>query len=136
MGSPRRNQTDLLAAETANIRETAKNIGIYPQINPGHVIFRLENPKSVMIVAKAFDKKIVELTSLLTAHFVDISPDECQLETENGNGLTVYVDLKLKTLHSFNYESMTKFHQKIVFWTPDNINKYAENIDFILTLGI
>ncbi|KAJ3216608.1 hypothetical protein HDU67_009215 [Dinochytrium kinnereticum] len=115
-----------LAETTVGVREAAKSIG--------KVLVKLERPSTVMLVAKAFDPKIIHFTRLLACHLVD-TPRPCVTE----NGLTVYVDSKFKSHPAFDYANLVSLYphyaDRMRFWTPAFCAQHADVIDFIVTLG-
>jgi NAD+ kinase len=89
--------------------------------------------KTIMIVTKARDNRLVYLTREITEWLLS-SP-----RYGNDLGITVYVDFKLRNSKRFDaagllaknprYESMLKF------WTPDLCWTSPEKFDLVLTLG-
>ncbi|KAI8832891.1 ATP-NAD kinase-like domain-containing protein [Chytridium lagenaria] len=123
----RLNQTPQKLAETSvGVREAAKNIG--------RILVKLERPSTVMLVAKAYDPKIIHFTRLLACHLVD-TPRVCG----SPEGLTVYVDSKFKNHVAFDFPSLVASHphynEKMKFWTAGFCAQNSDVIDFIVTLG-
>ena len=89
--------------------------------------------RTIMIVTKARDNKLVYLTRELT---------EFLLKTPRYNsdlGVTVYVDAKLHTSTRFNAEGLLasnpNFEHMLRYWTPDLCWNSPERFDLVLTLG-
>lgn len=89
--------------------------------------------RSVMIVTKARDNKLVYLTRELT---------EWLLKTPRYNldlGVTVYVDAKLRASKRFNAASLLasnpRYEHMLRYWTPDLCWTSPEKFDLVLTLG-
>lgn len=89
--------------------------------------------RTIMIVTKARDNKLVHLTRELT---------EWLLETPRYNsdlGLTVYVDAKLRDSKRFNPASLLasnpRYEHMLKYWTPDLCWTSPEKFDLVLTLG-
>ncbi|KAI8825003.1 ATP-NAD kinase-like domain-containing protein [Fimicolochytrium jonesii] len=118
--------THKLAETAVGVREAAKCIG--------RALVKLEAPQTVMIVAKAFDPKIIKFTRQLACHLIDTPRTSCNLQ-----GLTVYIDSKFRTHTAFNYEKLVSTHphyvEKLMFWDSELCATHAEHIDFVITLG-
>ncbi|KAL8696614.1 MAG: hypothetical protein Q9201_007571, partial [Fulgogasparrea decipioides] len=89
--------------------------------------------RTIMIVTKARDNSLVYLTRELT---------EWLLETPRYNsdlGVTVYVDVKLRTSKRFNVPSLLatnpRYESMLKYWTPDLCWTSPEIFDLVLTLG-
>ncbi|MCJ1450572.1 NAD(+) kinase [Mycoblastus sanguinarius] len=89
--------------------------------------------RSVMIVTKARDNKLVYLTRDLA---------EWLLKTPRYNsdiGITVYVDAKLRTSKRFDADGLLAsnphYEQMLRYWTPDLCWSSPEKFDLVLTLG-
>ena len=89
--------------------------------------------RTVMIVTKARDNKLVHLTRELT---------EWLLETPRYNsdlGVIVYVDAKLRNSTRFNAASLlatnSRYELMLKYWTPDLCWTSPEKFDLVLTLG-
>lgn len=89
--------------------------------------------KSVMIVTKARDNKLVHLTRELT---------EWLLSTPrygSSVGVNVYVDAKLRHSKRFDaaglLEKDQRYHHMLKYWTPDLCWSCPEKFDLVLTLG-
>lgn len=89
--------------------------------------------RTVMIVTKARDNKLVHLTRELA---------EWLFETPRYNsdlGVTVYVDAKLRTSKRFNAASLLasnpRYEKMLKYWTPDSCWTSPEKFDLVLTLG-
>ena len=89
--------------------------------------------RTIMIVTKARDNKLVHLTRELT---------EWLLETPRYNsdlGVTVYVDAKLCNSKRFNATSLLasnpRYEHMLKYWTPDLCWTSPEKFDLVLTLG-
>ncbi|KAJ3112957.1 hypothetical protein HDU96_003958 [Phlyctochytrium bullatum] len=116
-----------LAETTVGVREAAKHIG--------RALVKLERPSTLMIVAKAFDPKIIRFTRLLACHLID-TPMAC---VGSGEGLTVYVDSKFRTHPAFDHASLVATHphyqDRMKFWTSAFCAQNFDLIDFVVTLG-
>ena len=89
--------------------------------------------RTIMIVTKARDNKLVYLTRELTAFL---------LQTPRYNsdvGVTVYVDAKLRASKRFDAEGLLalnpKYEQMLRYWTADICWNSPEKFDLVLTLG-
>ncbi|KAK4692004.1 NAD+ kinase, partial [Lecanoromycetidae sp. Uapishka_2] len=89
--------------------------------------------RTILIVTKARDNKLVYLTRELT---------EFLLKTPRYNsdlGVTVYVDAKLRTSKRFDAEGLlasdSRFEHMLRYWTPDLCWNSPEKFDLVLTLG-
>ena len=89
--------------------------------------------RTIMIVTKARDNKLVYLTRELT---------EFLLKTPRYNsdlGVTVYVDAKLRTSTRFDaaglLASNPRYSDMLRYWTPDVCWNSPEKFDLVLTLG-
>lgn len=89
--------------------------------------------RTIMIVTKARDNKLVHLTRELT---------EWLLKTPRYNsdlGVTVYVDAKLRNSKRFNAASLValnhRYEPMLKYWTPDLCWTSPEQFDLVLTLG-
>ncbi|KAJ3085410.1 hypothetical protein HK102_014196, partial [Quaeritorhiza haematococci] len=122
--------TRQLAENAVEVRRYARDIG--------RVMVKLERPKSVMIVAKAFEPKIIEFTRQLACHLIDTPRNlgEC---LPCNHGLTVYIDEKLKNHPSFCYSKLIAqrphYKDSIKWWNPRVCADSHDKIDFIVTLG-
>ncbi|KAI8910729.1 ATP-NAD kinase-like domain-containing protein [Powellomyces hirtus] len=87
-----------------------------------------------MIVAKAFDAKIVKFTRQLACHLIDTPRASCGLP-----GLIVYIDAKFRTHPAFNLSNLLAryphYEPRLRFWTPQVCATQTEQLDFIVTLG-
>jgi len=89
--------------------------------------------KSVMIVTKARDHSLVELTREL-ATWLMVSPRYAK-----PFGVRVYVDAKLEKSKRFNAEGLLKDNQIVAekdllrYWTPETC-VYADAFDFVITV--
>ena len=89
--------------------------------------------RTIMIVTKARDNKLVYLTRELT---------EWLLRTPRYNsdlGVTVYVDAKLRNSKRFDAASLLasnlRYEHMLKYWTPDLCWTSPERFDLVLTLG-
>ena len=89
--------------------------------------------RTILIVTKARDNKLVYLTRELT---------EFLLQTPRYNsdlGVTVYVDAKLRTSTRFDatglLASNPRYSDMLRYWTPDVCWNSPEKFDLVLTLG-
>ena len=89
--------------------------------------------RTIMIITKARDNKLVYLTRELT---------EFLLKTPRYNsdlGVTVYVDAKLRTSTRFDaaglLASNPRYSDMLRYWTPDVCWNSPEKFDLVLTLG-
>ncbi|KAF6231232.1 hypothetical protein HO173_010564 [Letharia columbiana] len=89
--------------------------------------------RTIMIITKARDNKLVYLTRELT---------EFLLKTPRYNsdlGVTVYVDAKLRTSTRFDaaglLASNPRYSDMLRYWTPDVCWDFPEKFDLVLTLG-
>ncbi|KAL9138462.1 MAG: hypothetical protein Q9175_000303 [Cornicularia normoerica] len=89
--------------------------------------------RTIMIITKARDNKLVYLTRELT---------EFLLKTPRYNsdfGVTVYVDAKLRTSTRFDatglLASNPRYSEMLRYWTPDVCWNSPEMFDLVLTLG-
>jgi len=89
--------------------------------------------RTIMIVTKARDNKLVHLTRELA---------EWLLETPRYNsdlGVTVYVDAKLRNSKRFNAASLVasnhRYEPMLKYWTPDLCWTSPQQFDLVLTLG-
>ena len=89
--------------------------------------------RTILIVTKARDNKLVYLTRELT---------EFLLKTPRYNsdlGVTVYVDAKLRTSTRFDaaglLASNPRYSDMLCYWTPDLCWNSPERFDLVLTLG-
>lgn len=89
--------------------------------------------RTIMIITKARDNKLVYLTRELT---------EFLLKTPRYNsdlGVTVYVDAKLRTSTRFDaaglLASNPRYSDMLRYWTPDVCCSSPEKFDLVLTLG-
>ncbi|KAJ3369171.1 hypothetical protein GGF31_005452 [Allomyces arbusculus] len=107
-------------AETAvGVREVARNLG--------RARVRCDVPKTVMIVAKIQDARLVALTREITVWLID------HVRTADGTPLTVYVDEQVRTHPKFDYPSLAGY--PIEFWTPALCASDPDMIDLVITLG-
>ncbi|KAJ3216984.1 hypothetical protein HK099_005661 [Clydaea vesicula] len=119
-------KTHLLAEETVFVRSKVKFLN--------KTLIKLENPRSVLIIAKNFDNAIVDFTKRLTIFFIETSWKHCQ---ESSINLKVYIDSKLDYLNSPFQElkESEKFKDSLFFWDREFCLNNAEEIDMIITLG-
>ncbi|MCJ1272350.1 NAD(+) kinase [Puttea exsequens] len=89
--------------------------------------------RSIMIITKARDNKLVYLTRELAEYL---------LKTPRYNsdmGVTVYVDAKLRKSKRFDAEGLLasnpRYEQMLHYWTPDLCWNSPEKFDLVLTLG-
>lgn len=89
--------------------------------------------RTIMIITKARDNKLVYLTRELT---------EFLLKTPRYNsdlGVTVYVDAKLRTSTRFDAAGLLasdpRYSDMLRYWTPDVCWNSPEKFDLVLTLG-
>ena len=89
--------------------------------------------RTVMIVTKARDNKLVYLTRELTQFLLQTPRYNSSL------GVTVYVDAKLRTSKRFDAEGLLasnpQHEDMLRFWTPDLCWNSPEKFDLVLTLG-
>ncbi|PWW78232.1 ATP-NAD kinase [Tuber magnatum] len=91
------------------------------------------NVKNIMIVTKARDNQLVNLTREL-AHWIMKTP-----RYGSKLGVNVYVDKKLKESRRFDAAGLLKeepkFKDMLGYWTPDLCWSNPETFDLVLTLG-
>ncbi|KAG0643344.1 ATP-NAD kinase-like domain-containing protein [Tuber brumale] len=91
------------------------------------------NVKNIMIVTKARDNQLVNLTREL-AHWIMKTP-----RYGSKLGVNVYVDKKLKESKRFDAAGLLKeepkFKDMLRYWTPDLCWTSPETFDLVLTLG-
>lgn len=91
------------------------------------------NVKNIMIVTKARDNQLVNLTREL-AHWIMKTP-----RYGSKLGVNVYVDKKLKESKRFDAAGLLreepKFKDMLRYWTPDLCWSNPETFDLVLTLG-
>ncbi|PUU74537.1 ATP-NAD kinase-like domain-containing protein [Tuber borchii] len=91
------------------------------------------NVKNIMIVTKARDNQLVNLTREL-AHWIMKTP-----RYGSKLGVNVYVDKKLKESKRFDAAGLLreepKFKDMLRYWTPDLCWSSPETFDLVLTLG-
>ncbi|CAJ0838233.1 9033_t:CDS:2 [Entrophospora sp. SA101] len=110
-------------AETAvGVREIAKRLA------------RIQSPmKTVMIVTKPGDDKLIGLTRELAMHLISTP------RFGKDHGVTVYVDKSLKDMKKFDFEEMLKTSHLakdyLKFWTNELCATRPEIFNFVLTLG-
>ncbi|KAL9100630.1 MAG: hypothetical protein Q9163_004016 [Psora crenata] len=89
--------------------------------------------RTVMIVTKARDNKLVHLTRELTEWLLATPRYDSNL------GVTVYVDAKLRTSKRFDVASLLasnpRYESMLRYWTPDLCMSSPERFDLVLTLG-
>ena len=89
--------------------------------------------RSVMIVTKARDNRLVYLTRELAEYLLKTPRYNSDL------GVTVYVDAKLRTSKRFDAEGLLAsnpcYEQMLHYWTPDICWNSPEKFDLVLTLG-
>lgn len=89
--------------------------------------------RTIMIITKARDNKLVYLTRELTEFLLKTPRYNSEL------GVTVYVDAKLRTSKRFDAEGLLaddpRFEQMLRYWTPDLCWNSPEKFDLVLTLG-
>lgn len=89
--------------------------------------------RSVMIVTKARDNHLVNLTRELAAWLLGTPRYGSDL------GVTVYVDAKLRASKRFNAEGLLakepRYQHMLKYWTPDLCWSQPEKFDLVLTLG-
>lgn len=89
--------------------------------------------RSVMIVTKARDNQLVNLTRELAAWLLGTPRYGSDL------GVTVYVDAKLRASKRFNAEGLLakepRYQHMLKYWTPDLCWSQPEKFDLVLTLG-
>ncbi|KAI9095833.1 ATP-NAD kinase-like domain-containing protein [Phlyctochytrium arcticum] len=87
-----------------------------------------------MIVAKAFDAKIIKFTRQLACHLIDTPRSTC-----NVDGLAVYIDAKFRTSPVFAFDRLLEryphYAGRLKFWTPELCATQTDKIDFVITLG-
>ncbi|TKA21729.1 hypothetical protein B0A50_08665 [Salinomyces thailandicus] len=89
--------------------------------------------RNVMIITKARDNRLVELTREL-AEWLLATP-----RYGKDVGVNVWVDSKLRKSHRFGLESLLekddRFHEMLRFWTPALCLEQPELFDLVITLG-
>ena len=89
--------------------------------------------RTVMIVTKARDNKLVYLTRELTQFLLQTPRYSSDV------GVTVYVDAKLRTSKRFDAEGLLasnpRYEHMLRYWTPDVCWNSPEKFDLVLTLG-
>ena len=89
--------------------------------------------RTIMIITKARDNKLVYLTRELTNFLLKTPRYHSDL------GVTVYVDAKLRTSTRFDaaglLASNPRFSDMLRYWTPDVCCNSPEKFDLVLTLG-
>ena len=89
--------------------------------------------RTVMIVTKARDNRLVYLTRELTLFLLQTPRYSSDV------GVTVYVDAKLRTSKRFDAEgllaSSPRYEHMLRYWTPDDCWNSPEKFDLVLTLG-
>ncbi|KAI8880450.1 ATP-NAD kinase [Backusella circina FSU 941] len=121
-----RSQTTSYLTDTADaVREVAKKMG--------KTRIKWENPKSVMIITKPGDYSLVGMTREI-ALYLGMTP-----RYGTSEGITVYVDEKLKESKRFRYDKIVDKYpvmkEKLKFWTPELCALSPKTFDFIITLG-
>lgn len=89
--------------------------------------------RTIMIVTKARDNKLVYLTRELTEWLLKTPRYGSEL------GVIVYVDAKLRTSKRFDHTSLLNsdphYESMLRYWTPDLCWSSPEKFDLVLTLG-
>ncbi len=89
--------------------------------------------RTIMIVTKARDNKLVHLTRELTEWLLETPRYSSDL------GVIVYVDAKLRNSKRFNAASLIasnpRYERMLKYWTPDLCWTSPEQFDLVLTLG-
>ena len=89
--------------------------------------------RSVMIVTKARDNKLVFLTRDLAEWLLKTPQNNSEL------GVVVYVDAKLRNSKRFDAAGLvapdTRLQSMLRYWTPDMCTSAPEKFDLVLTLG-
>lgn len=89
--------------------------------------------RTIMIITKARDNKLVYLTRELTEYLLKTPRYNSDL------GVTVYVDAKLRTSTRFDaaglLASNPRYSDMLHYWTPDVCMNSPERFDLVLTLG-
>ncbi|KAI9295645.1 ATP-NAD kinase [Neoconidiobolus thromboides FSU 785] len=94
---------------------------------------KFNNPKSILVVTKPGDKKLIKLARDLVEYLL------LDIKLGSTKGMTVYVDKHLEKSKRFRFNSLT---QKIVnpsvklnCWTPELVASSPELFDLVITLG-
>lgn len=89
--------------------------------------------RTIMIITKARDNKLVYLTRELTQFLLQTPRYNSDL------GVTVFVDAKLRTSKRFDAEGLLagnpRYEHMLRYWTPDLCWNSPEKFDLVLTLG-
>ena len=89
--------------------------------------------RTIMIITKARDNKLVNVTRELTRWLLSTPRYSSDL------GVTVYVDAKLRTSKRFDAPGLIASNQRygalLNYWTPDLCMKSPDRFDLVLTLG-
>ncbi|KAI9137239.1 ATP-NAD kinase-like domain-containing protein [Paraphysoderma sedebokerense] len=118
--------THRLIETAVGVREVQKNIGRAKVL--------CENPKSLMIVTKLNDIRLIELTRELVCWIIDTIG-----VSKDGYPVEIYVGEELRTHKQFKYskliKSSPKYSSQLKFWNAEFCKNSADLIDFIITLG-
>ena len=108
--------TQFLANEQVEVRRKEKLIS--------STLVRIQNPRSVLIVAKAMDKSILQFTQQLAIYFIEQRQAPCSLSFD------VYIDEKLQ-----KHDLFSKYSDKLRWWNEEFCRTQHDKIDMIITLG-
>ena|SRR5436190_15204200 len=90
--------------------------------------------KTVMIVTKPGDIRLIELTRELTLHLITTP------RFGKEHGVTVYVDKNLKDNKRFDFPGMLKtsplVNDYLKFWTEELCSNRAEIFNFVITVRL
>ncbi|KAI9259245.1 ATP-NAD kinase-like domain-containing protein [Helicostylum pulchrum] len=89
--------------------------------------------KSVMLITKPGDASLIGMTRDIALFLIETPRNGLE------NGITVYVDEKLKSSKRFHYDKILQKHplanEKLKFWNPELCASKPKSFDFIVTLG-
>jgi NAD+ kinase len=114
------NSVSEMGKSALDVRDAAKDLNA--------TILKLQNPKSVMIIVKQGDERIVHYTRHLVKFLVFYS--------NKVHGLKVYIQDVVANDQIFNYGKMKdEYGEQVQIWDHDFIKRSSSSIDFIITLG-
>lgn len=114
------NSVSEMGKSALEVRDAAKDLNA--------TILKLQNPKSVMIIGKLGDERIIRYTRHLVKFLVCYS--------NKVHGLKVYIQDIVASNKILSYGKMKdQYREQLQIWDFEFINKSSSSIDFIITLG-